>query len=357
MIAPMILAIGAPTAAMAQDDGEYMLQCGCPLWWSAPWEGEGTFDEDESLDEVMLENGDLTLLIHEIPIDNGSLEGMIEDRTEALETDRDISELEVTGGEDSSSEVMVGRTWENEDGDIVSSVQLVLVWETNYLLSIEYIAPEAEFADGWESTDLVLLVGLPVFQATSFDDMEALIDAAADDPKTSDLNPDLVEAGVIDEGTYESPELGYEVTWTEDWTVAADQTFSKSDYDQVQFLSEDGWIVTVLGEEFAADATIADTLEVMVETEEESGSEILLNDSKKDSGGYVATFEVESGDDWVIYVSLSLHDGDDTLIVSVLVAPAADFADALDETQDAFSVDGDPVLDYFRAREIEQALD
>jgi hypothetical protein len=354
MIAPMVLAIGAPTAAVAQSDGEYLLQCGCPLWWSAPWEGEGTFDEADSLDEVILENGDLTLLIHEIPIDNGTLEGMIEDRTAALEDDRDIAELEVTGEEASSTEAMVGRTWENEDGDAISSVQLVLVWETNFLLSIEYIAPEDEFADGWESTELVLLVGLPVFQATSFDDMEALIEVAAEeDPKSSDIDPDLVEAGVIDEGSYESPEFGYEVTWTDGWTATEENTFTDAEtsYDQLQLLSDEGWVVTFLGEDLD-DSTIAEAVEVLIEAEEENGSEIVLDDADDEAGGYLAIIE---GGDVAIYVTVTIYD-EDKMIVSALVASVDDFGDALEGAQDAFRVNGDPVLDYFKAREIEEAL-
>jgi hypothetical protein len=354
MIAPMVLAIGAPRAAVAQSDGEYLLQCGCPLWWSAPWEGEGTFDEADSLDEVILENGDLTLLIHEIPIDNGTLESMIEDRTEALEDDRDIAELEVTGEEASSTEAMVGRTWENEDGDAISSVQLVLVWETNFLLSIEYIAPEDEFADGWESTELVLLVGLPVFQATSFDDMEALIEVAAeDDPKTSDIDPDLVEAGVIDEGSYESPEFGYEVTWTDEWTATEENTFTDAEtsYDQLQLLSDEGWVVTFIGEDLDG-LTIEESVDILIEAEEESDSEIVLDDADDEAGGYLAILE---GGDVAIYVTVTLYD-DDKMIVSALVASVVDFDDALEGAQDAFSVNGDPVLDYFRARDIEEAL-
>jgi hypothetical protein len=44
------------------------------------------------------------------------------------------------------------------------------------------------------------------------------------------------------------------------------------------------------------------------------------------------------------------------MIVSALVASVDDFGDALEGAQDAFRVNGDPVLDYFKAREIEEAL-
>jgi hypothetical protein len=354
IVAPLLMAMGAPNAAMAQSDGEYMLQCGCPLWWSAPWEGKGTFDEADSLDEVILENGDATLIIHEIPIENGTLEGMVEDRTEALEDDRDIAELELVYEDGSDSAALAGRTWENEDGDAITSLQYVQVWEINFLLSIEYIAPQVEFEDTWESLDLVLLVGLPILSGITADDvLEELDLGGSGDKKTSDIDPDLVEAGVIDEGTYESPEFGYEVTWTDGWSVTEENTFTDAEtsYDQLQLLSDEGWVVTFLGEDLD-DSTIAEAVEVLIEAEEENGSEIVLDDADDEAGGYLAIIE---GGDVAIYVTVTIYD-EDKMIVSALVASVDDFGDALEGAQDAFRVNGDPVLDYFKAREIEEAL-
>jgi hypothetical protein len=149
--------------ALALEDGSYTFQCFCPLEWSGGWDGNGVFDEDESLDTVALANDTAVLLMHEIPLDDGSIEGMIEDRTEVLEGASTIEDLgETVIDEDAQDFVLMGRSWANAEGETMLSVQYVQVWEVSYLLSIEYVAPEDDFVDSWDSLDDVLLIGTPV---------------------------------------------------------------------------------------------------------------------------------------------------------------------------------------------------
>ena len=156
------IALGAGIApALAEENGSYVFQCMCPLEWSGDWDGNGTLDEDDSLDTVALANDTAVLLMHEIPFDDGTIEGMIEDRTASLEDAVEAYD-ETVIDEDTQDWTLVGRTWEDADGDTMISVQYVQVWEVDFLLSIEFIAPEDDFVDQWDTLEDVLLVGLPV---------------------------------------------------------------------------------------------------------------------------------------------------------------------------------------------------
>jgi hypothetical protein len=157
-----LLALGAGvTPTLAEENGSYVFQCMCPLEWSGDWDGNGVLDEDASLDNVALANDTAVLLMQEIFLDDGTIEGMVEDRTEALEdTVEDYDETVID--EDTQDWVLIGRTWEDADGNTMVSVQHVQVWEVSFLLSIEYVAPEDDFVDQWDTLEDVLLVGLPV---------------------------------------------------------------------------------------------------------------------------------------------------------------------------------------------------
>src|SRR5688500_7043376 len=87
VIAILMLGASLPgaTAAQLDFDGEYILQCSCPVWWNSPWEGGGTFDAGDSLDTVALSNGGGVILMHEIRAEDGTLEDLIETRTANLE--------------------------------------------------------------------------------------------------------------------------------------------------------------------------------------------------------------------------------------------------------------------------------
>lgn len=161
-VAALVVGVGLPAGALAEIGGSYTLQCFCPLEWEEPWDGQGVFDENDALDTVALTNDGAVLLIHEIPLADGDLDGLIADRTDALERGVAIENLEETWADDARDEAFAGRTWESASGDVMFSFQHVQVWETDFLLSIEFIAPEDEFVDAWDELDLVLLIGEPI---------------------------------------------------------------------------------------------------------------------------------------------------------------------------------------------------
>lgn len=158
------LTLGAgPASALAKEGGSYTLQCFCPLEWGEAWDGNGVFDEDGSLDTVALASDSAVLVMRELPLDGGTLEGMVEDRSDVLDGSRAIEDLdEAVIDEDTQDWILMGRSWTSAEGETMFSAQYVQVWEVSFLLSIEFVAPEDEFGDAWESLDEVLLVGSPV---------------------------------------------------------------------------------------------------------------------------------------------------------------------------------------------------
>jgi len=171
LMAALLLATG-PGSALAEEGGSYTLQCFCPLEWSEEWDGNGVFLEDATLDTVALANGGAVLIMHEIPLDAGTLEGMVEDRTASLDDSPAIDGLdEVLIAEDTQDWILMGRSWTGDDGETMLGMQYVQVWEVSFLLSIEFVAPEAEFVEAWESLDEVLLVGTPVLDEFEGDEI------------------------------------------------------------------------------------------------------------------------------------------------------------------------------------------
>ncbi|MEJ7902054.1 MAG: hypothetical protein WKF63_09410 [Thermomicrobiales bacterium] len=163
ILAGLTLGMSLPASALAEEGGAYTLQCFCPLEWEEAWDGQGVFDESDSLDTVALANDGAVLLIHEIPLDEGSLEGMVEDRSDVLDGSRALDDLDETLiDEDTQDSILMGRSWTSAEGDTMFSAQYVQVWEVSFLLSIEFVAPEDDFVDAWDSLGDVLLIGSPI---------------------------------------------------------------------------------------------------------------------------------------------------------------------------------------------------
>ncbi len=178
ILAALILSMGLPAGALAEEGGSYTLQCFCPLEWEEPWDGQGVFDEDASLDTVALANDGAVLLIHEIPLTDGDLDGLIADRTDSLERAAAIDNLDeqvIDAGQEDW--ILMGRSWTGPSGESMLGAQHVQVWETDFLLSIEFIAPEDEFVDAWDELDLVLLIGEPIL--AEFDGADVADDIGA----------------------------------------------------------------------------------------------------------------------------------------------------------------------------------
>ena len=163
----------APVAA--QSGTSATLQCGCPLEWSGPWEGVATFDDDLSLDSVALVAGDAVLIVHEIPLESGSLDDLLQDRSDDLLDNRTLDDVEILWNDVDDESGSSGRTWVGPGGEELVSYQWVQVWEFNYLISIELVAPLDDFEDAWSDTEDVLLVNQPILHESDVDDVFELL--------------------------------------------------------------------------------------------------------------------------------------------------------------------------------------
>ncbi len=169
----LLLVSVAPVAA--QSGTSAILQCGCPLEWSGPWDGVATFDDDLSLDSVALFADDAVLVVHEIPLESGTLDDLLDDRSDALLDNRNLDDVEILWSDSSRKSGSSGRTWVAPDGQELASYQWVQVWEFNYLISIELIAPLDTFEDAWGDTEDVLLVNQPILHESDFDEVFELL--------------------------------------------------------------------------------------------------------------------------------------------------------------------------------------
>ncbi len=181
----VLLLAGVAVPAGAQGAGQYTLQCSCPLWWNDPWDGNGVFNAAASLDTVALANDPAVLLIHETPLSAGTIAGMVEDRTASLESSRAIDDLDEFVIDEDDDFTVIGRIWDNRHGETIFSVQHVQVWESNFLLSVEYVAPEDAFVEMWDSLQDVLLIGQPVLGAFDPEDLlDELAPQSRPDPRS-----------------------------------------------------------------------------------------------------------------------------------------------------------------------------
>jgi hypothetical protein len=162
--------------AASVDDGMYVFQCSCPVSWQDPWIGSGAFSSRGSHDNLVITDEDTIVIIQEIPLDADTLEGFAESRTSQLEKSNSIEDLEVVFSEVDDT-VLVGRSWTNQDGDLMYDFQVVQVWETNYIISFDVIAPAEDFADSFDSVHSITLVIDPLLQEYKGRRVERMFDA------------------------------------------------------------------------------------------------------------------------------------------------------------------------------------
>jgi hypothetical protein len=170
----LMLLVGVSSPAAAGEEGSWLLQCGCMLDWTDTWLGDAAFDDANSLDTVALVNDDAAVvLMHEVPLASSDVETMLLDRSAELEDHEYLEDVDIVWEDVNSTEAEAGRTWVDASGTEIVSFQSVVVWEENYLLSIELISPAAAFEDAWADLDDVSLIGNPLLGAYDGDEIAA----------------------------------------------------------------------------------------------------------------------------------------------------------------------------------------
>ncbi|MGC4106473.1 MAG: hypothetical protein QM753_08980 [Thermomicrobiales bacterium] len=183
---------------------------------------------------------------------------------------------------------------------------------------------------------------------------------------------DFEDLGVVGEGEYESPQYGIPVEWTDAWLV--DESLDEpvisdtgSGTDQIGLIraeSDGAETYGALSVRFF-EAGSSDTPESVVEywTSKDylnggagDGSTVLLQDATKTEGSVVLISELDNGDTLVQYLSVFFLDRGKTAVMIEFYSTDASIADAYADVEDGITVDGQPILTLFDARDIEDAL-
>ena len=185
---------------------------------------------------------------------------------------------------------------------------------------------------------------------------------------------DYADLGVVGEGEYESPQYGIPVEWTDAWVI--DESLDEpvisdtgSGTDQIalvraDFTEGDAETYGALSVRFF-EAGPDDTPQSVVEywTSEDylnggagDGSTELLSDASKTEGSVILISKLDNGGTLVQYLSVFFLDRGKTAVMIEFYSTDTSIADAYADAADGVTVDGQPILTLFDARDIEDAL-
>ena len=178
---------------------------------------------------------------------------------------------------------------------------------------------------------------------------------------------------MIGEGEYESPQYGIPVEWADSWVI--DETLDDpvlsdtvSGTDEVSLVRADftqgdvetyGAMSVRFFEAGSSDspASIVDywTSDDYLNGGAGDGSTVLLADSTKAEGSVILITELNSGDTLVQYLSVFFLDRGKTAVMIEFYSTDRSIADSYDMAEEV-TVDGQPILTIFNAKDIEDAL-
>ena len=160
----------------------------------------------------------------------------------------------------------------------------------------------------------------------------------------SSPDSDLSDLGIIDEGTYESPQFGVELTWPTEWEPAVESiSSSEADgFDQITVYNADldsTFYLSVFSiDEVTLDAWSSSFQDLA--DDDASGIEIL--DSSTENGTEVVLYRSEIGNDtWYGLIEVSEDEANEALIVAEVSGSQENVADAFDSIQTGIEINGD----------------
>lgn len=178
----------------------------------------------------------------------------------------------------------------------------------------------------------------------------------------TDIDDDLADLGIVDDGLYESPQFGTEIEWTGDWELDDELLSSDEDeeVDGIGLAINDGEAVIIITIAEAGDAQPADFAafwesEDFLAENASPDAEVLLSDSTRSESAVLIADALDNGTElWALRQAYSL-DGGDTIAIVLMVGLAASFPDRLADAQDGITIDGDPALTLFSVADVEDA--
>jgi hypothetical protein len=199
-------------------------------------------------------------------------------------------------------------------------------------------------------------------------------------PDTSDLDPDLVDAGLTGPTSYESPQFGYEVVWTEDWEIGSGPDDPSSGAESSPDAAEpiDSLKIWSLNyeERFYVDGILAkgsylDTGDPLAQTHVEQmiasqtdgtfddapfeSMTVLLSDYDDEYGVVLYRLIFDNGTEWVSY-SL-VRDMGDYFIATYFSTDATEFMELYDQVEQTIEIEGDAPIALLDVDDIQEQID
>jgi hypothetical protein len=376
------------------DEGEYASpQFGYEVTWSGDWDLDGFYDppvisdEDEEVDELKLawaggDGGEAYVSV--LGQSRGpAIDDVMEEWTDDDAIADDWGEG-VTGsvaladaGRDSGAVLYaLVETGEGDEPapkhpDVWLSLFVVVDLGDDTQVYLTFSGLAEDFVAAYDEADEVLLDDEPVLVPFDAGDVADAVDAI-EVPDAGEASMDeLEDAGLQDEGAYESPQFGYAVTWTDAWSLDdyyAEPVVSdpEAGVDVVYLMwaddpTEDEIAYAVVSGE--ADGPTAGDLLAEWASDEHAASwgdhvsaEVILEDEDRDGGVLVYALYREDTERqyYKVYVAAELADG--TVLTLTLSVHESDFEDAYAAAGELL-VDGEPLLAPVDWDEIEAAMD
>ena len=198
----------------------------------------------------------------------------------------------------------------------------------------------------------------------------------------SELDPDWVDAGLISETEYESPQWGWTVEWEEPYILDTEsddepvesETESTDDsaaFDRVWLMSEEPFSFTAVygysyeeygyedDEEATADWVDYWTSDDYLENPDLFGSDVavLLDDSNEETGGVVIYDTDGDGVPYVRYKEVLISEDGESVIALDFSGYVDELEDSLTAAQTAIQVEGENVYLTFSVDDILEAVD
>ncbi len=362
------------------DESSYLLICGCLVVWSEPWtviEDRTGYNEEFESDYVVLQNGEGAEFILRMTKADGRAPADLIDESIGISVDLDDADVLDRSHDDTHAIAVL--QYEDAAGETLGKTTYAKTY-MDYLLFVSLSSPTSDWDANFASVEeSVFALHDAPFADVEPEYMADLLSAGAsqsDDPPKTNSNAntqgdDQEALGLVGTRRYESPQFGYEATWSRDWEL--DTYYDEpivSDEEAVQdslylVWSEDEdtpAYLTVFGFE-AQQVDAAD----MVETWESAAfleeqfpdheTEVVLADDARDRGSVVyRQIDTETDAEIVtVYEVVMLDDGETMVLLSVS-SEARNFEEALAAANADIEIAEEAPFTTFDGEEIEEAL-
>jgi hypothetical protein len=195
--------------------------------------------------------------------------------------------------------------------------------------------------------------------------------------REQESDPAWSEFGVIDAGTYESPQFGYTIEWSAPWILDDSIPFGPAYSDDnparpmdILWLEtrSDNALLTITGNDFDSlpytdpDSATEEFIgywssgAVLANRPNVASREVLLTDYSSDNAAIITLQTTASGTQEVIYTHLRLLPDGETVVSYSLAALARDFLLVYDVAS-AVTLDGDDMCSFVDVKEVRKAIE